>query len=71
MEYDRYGGGRTDLDGIGRGALSAMRYRDEVLRPIARLFAGAVGLNFILMPDNVRAHTTRAVIAYMHQEGRN
>lgn len=83
LEYDRYGGGsvmvwagicldgRTDLHVVDRGALTAVRYRDEVLHPIVRPFAGAVGPDFILMQDNARPHTARVVMAYLDQEGIN
>ena len=45
-------GGRTDLYVIDRGALTGVRYRDEILHPIMRPFAGAIGDDFILMDDN-------------------
>ncbi len=41
--------GRTDLQVIDRGALTSVRYRYEVLQPIVRPFACAVGPAFILM----------------------
>ena len=81
MEYDRYGGGsimvwggiclsgRTDLYVFDQGTLTAMRYRDDILAPIVRPFAGAVGDNFILMQDNARPHTARLVTDYLNQEG--
>lgn len=46
--------GRTDLYVINGGTLTALRYRDEILDPIWRSFAGAAGNNFILMQDNAR-----------------
>lgn len=42
----------------------AIRYRDEILDPIVRSFAGAVGDDFILMQGNAWPHTTRATIEY-------
>ncbi|GFS75494.1 transposable element Tcb2 transposase [Trichonephila clavipes] len=56
-----YGGisidGRTDLYIIRDGPLTARRYRDEVLRPIAVPYAAAIGDDdFILMEDNCRPH---------------
>ena len=80
-EHDRYGGGsimvwggiswygRTDLIVFNRGVLTAERYRDEVLDPHVRLFAGAVGDGFILMDDNARPHTARIVQEYLEMEG--
>jgi hypothetical protein len=48
--------GKTDLHVIA-GNLSGVRYRDEILHPIVRPYAGAVGDGFILMDDNARPHT--------------
>ncbi len=36
--------GRTDLYRLDNGTLTAIRYRDEILGPIVRPYAGAVGL---------------------------
>ena len=44
--------GRTDV--FDQGTLTALRYRDDILAPNVRPFAGAVGDNFILMQDNSR-----------------
>ena len=35
-----------------RGSLTAIRYRDKILRPLVRPYAGAVGPGFFLMQDN-------------------
>ncbi|GFV37544.1 transposable element Tcb2 transposase [Trichonephila clavipes] len=55
-----YGGisidGRTDLYIIRGGPLTARRYNDEILRPIAVPYAAAIGDDFILMDDNCRPH---------------
>ncbi|GFU92303.1 DDE_3 domain-containing protein [Trichonephila clavipes] len=48
--------GRTHLHVFKRGIVTAMRYGEEILEPYFRLFRGAVGLDFILMDDNVRPH---------------
>ncbi len=81
VEYDRYGGGsvmvwggicldgRTDLVVVDGGALTAVRYRDAVLEPVVRPFAGTLGQDFVLMHDNARPHTARVVQAYLEQEG--
>ncbi|GFU08941.1 transposable element Tcb1 transposase [Trichonephila clavipes] len=45
-------GYRTDLHIFKRGFLTAVRYRDEVLEPIVRLYAAAVDPTFVLMDDN-------------------
>ena len=35
--------GRTNLHVLANGTLTAVRNRDEILRPIVRPYAGAVG----------------------------
>ncbi|GFX39876.1 uncharacterized protein TNCV_2646391 [Trichonephila clavipes] len=45
-------GYRTDLHIFKWGSVTAVRYRDEVLEPIVRLYAAAVGPTFVLMDDN-------------------
>jgi len=79
-EHDRFGGGSvmvwagisydgcTDLYVIRNGTLTGIRYRDEILAPIVRPFAGAIGNNFILMDDNARPHRARLVNEYLQQE---
>ena len=44
--------GRTDLHAIDGGALTGIKYRDEILHLIVRPFAKAAGDDFILMDDN-------------------
>jgi hypothetical protein len=68
LQHDRYGGGsvmvwggislgcRTALHVLARGSLTAIRYRDEIIRPLVRPYAGAVGPGFLLMQDNARPH---------------
>ena len=46
--------GRTDLYVINGGTLAALWYRDEILDPIVRPLAGAIGDNFILVQDSAR-----------------
>ncbi|GFS81012.1 transposable element Tcb2 transposase [Trichonephila clavipes] len=46
--------GRTDLYIIRDGPLTALQYRDEILRPIVVPYAAAIGDDFILMDDNCR-----------------
>ncbi|GFV08051.1 transposable element Tcb1 transposase [Trichonephila clavipes] len=50
-------GYRTDLHIFKRGSVTAVRYRDEVLEPIVRLYAASVGTTFVLMDDNARPHS--------------
>ncbi|GBO05452.1 hypothetical protein AVEN_17687-1 [Araneus ventricosus] len=42
-------GYRTDLHIYRRGSVSAVRYRDEVLDPIVKLYAAVVGPSFVSM----------------------
>ncbi|GFV74704.1 transposable element Tcb2 transposase [Trichonephila clavipes] len=44
-------GGRTDLQVFHGGTLSGVRYRDEILEPHVRLYAGAIDSVFILRDD--------------------
>ena len=80
-EHDRWGGpsvmvwggisfdGGTDLHVIQNGALTGVRYRDEILDVYVPPFAGAVGDNFVLMDDNARPHRARVVNDYLEDEG--
>ncbi|GFV78250.1 transposable element Tcb1 transposase [Trichonephila clavipes] len=47
----------------------AVRYRDEVLKPIVGLYAAAVGPTFVLMDDNARPHRADIVDDYLDSEG--
>ena len=81
VEVDRYGGGSVmvwagiSLDGhtdwyvFARGFITAVRYRNEVLGPIVRPFAGAIGDAFISMQDNARAHTALVSSTFLNDEG--
>jgi hypothetical protein len=48
--------GKTDLHIIENGKLTAVRYINVILDVHVRTYAGAVGPDFILIDDNVRAH---------------
>ena len=81
MEVDRYGGdsvvvwagvsldGRADLYAFARGGITAVRYRNDILEPIVRPYAGAVGGDFILVQDNARPHTARVSMTFLEDEG--
>ena len=60
---------RTVLCVLARGTLTAIRYRDEILRPIMRPYAGAVGPGFLLMHDNARSHVAEVCQQFLHNEG--
>ncbi|GFV78472.1 uncharacterized protein TNCV_3477871 [Trichonephila clavipes] len=62
-------GYRTDLHIFKRGSVTAVRYRNEVLEPIVRLYAAAVGPTFVLMDDNARPHRADIVDDYLESEG--
>ncbi|GFS67874.1 transposable element Tcb1 transposase [Trichonephila clavipes] len=62
-------GYRPDLHIFKWGSVTAVRYRDEVLEPIARLYAAAVGPTFVLMDDNARPHRADIVDDYLESEG--
>ena len=48
--------------------MTGIRYRDEIHAPIVRLYAGAIGDDFILMDDNATPHRARIVNEYHQQE---
>ena len=61
--------GRTYLHVIANGTLTAVRYRDEILRAIVRPYAGAVGPGFLLVQDNARPHVARVCRQFLDDEG--
>uniref|UniRef100_A0A8C8JU24 Transposase n=1 Tax=Oncorhynchus tshawytscha TaxID=74940 RepID=A0A8C8JU24_ONCTS len=81
LQHDRFGGGsamvwggislggRTALHVLARGSLTAIRYRDEILRPLVRPYAGAVGPGFLLMQDNARPHVAGVCQQFQQEEG--
>uniref|UniRef100_A0A4W5KKF7 HTH cro/C1-type domain-containing protein n=1 Tax=Hucho hucho TaxID=62062 RepID=A0A4W5KKF7_9TELE len=81
LQHDRFGGGsvmvwggislggRTALHVLARGSLTAIRYRDEILRPLVRPYAGAVGPGFLLMQDNARPHVAGVCQQFLREEG--
>ncbi len=66
MQYDWFGSGsvmvwggisvegHTDLHLLANSSLTAVRYRDEILRAAVRTYADAVGPEFLLVHDNSR-----------------
>ncbi|KAJ8388882.1 hypothetical protein AAFF_G00126380 [Aldrovandia affinis] len=61
--------GRTNLHVLVNGTLTAIRYRDEILRPIVRPYAGAVGPGFLLVQDHPRPHVARVCRQFLDDEG--
>ncbi|GFX95500.1 uncharacterized protein TNCV_4825151 [Trichonephila clavipes] len=62
-------GYRTDLHIFKRGSVTVVRYLDEVLEPIVRLHAAAVGPTFVFMDNNARSHRADIVDDYLESEG--
>uniref|UniRef100_A0A673ZT04 Tc1-like transposase DDE domain-containing protein n=1 Tax=Salmo trutta TaxID=8032 RepID=A0A673ZT04_SALTR len=54
---------------LARGSLTAIRYRDEILRPLVRPYAGVVGPGFLLMQDNARPHVAGVCQQFLQEEG--
>ncbi|KAI4877300.1 hypothetical protein NFI96_019883, partial [Prochilodus magdalenae] len=81
LQHDRFGSGsvkvwggislegHTALHVLTRGGLTAIRYRDEILRPHVRPYAGAVGPGFLLMQDNARPHVAGVCQQVLQDEG--
>ncbi|KAL6457486.1 hypothetical protein MHYP_G00344490 [Metynnis hypsauchen] len=61
--------GRTALHVLARGSMTAIRYRDEILRPLVRPYAGAVGPGFLLMQDDARPHVAGVCQQFLQDEG--
>ena len=49
--------------------VAAIRYRDEILRPLVRPYAGAVGPGFLLMQDKARPHVAGVCQQFLQEEG--
>ncbi|GFW73864.1 transposable element Tcb2 transposase [Trichonephila clavipes] len=62
-------GYNTNLYIFKRSSVTAVRYRDDVLEPIMKLYAAAVGPTFVLMDDNARPHRADIVDDYLVSEG--
>ncbi|KAL0185765.1 hypothetical protein M9458_017435, partial [Cirrhinus mrigala] len=72
LQHDRFGSrsvmvwGGISLEG---GSLTAIRYRDEILRPHVRPYVGVVGPGFLLMQDNARPHVAGVSQQFLQDEG--
>ncbi|GFV05660.1 transposable element Tcb1 transposase [Trichonephila clavipes] len=58
----------TKLHIFKRGSVTAVRYRDEVLDLIVKLYAAAVSPTFVLMDDYARPHRADIVDDYLESE---
>ncbi|KAI4885912.1 hypothetical protein NFI96_008932 [Prochilodus magdalenae] len=61
--------GRTDLYRLDNGTLTAIRYQDEILGPVVRPYASAVGPGFLLVHNNARPHVARVCRQFLENEG--
>ncbi|KAI4883132.1 hypothetical protein NFI96_032712 [Prochilodus magdalenae] len=61
--------GRTDLYRLDSCTLTAVRYRYEILGPGVRPYAGAVGLEFVLVHDNAHPLVARVCRQFLEDEG--
>ncbi|KAI4902032.1 hypothetical protein NFI96_009942 [Prochilodus magdalenae] len=81
IQHDWFGGGsvmvwggiflegRTDLYRLDNGTLTAIRYQDEILGPVVRPYAGAVGPGFLLVHNNARPYVARVCRQFLESEG--
>ncbi|KAI4896781.1 hypothetical protein NFI96_020094, partial [Prochilodus magdalenae] len=81
IQHDWFGGGsvmvwggismegRTDLYRLDNGTLTAIRHRDEILGPVIRPYAGAVGPGFLLVHNSARPHVARVCRQFLENEG--
>lgn len=77
VEDDRFGTGsvmvwggiegHTELHVFVRGGINCQIYLNEVLIPIVRPHASAVGRDFILMDDNAPPHLARIVNNFLEE----
>ncbi|KAI4895582.1 hypothetical protein NFI96_015674 [Prochilodus magdalenae] len=61
--------GRTDLYRLDNGTLTAIRYQDEILGPVVRPYAGAVGPGFLLVHNNAWPPVARVCRQFLENEG--
>ncbi|KAI4889174.1 hypothetical protein NFI96_009756 [Prochilodus magdalenae] len=81
IQHDWFGGGsvmvwggislegRTDLYRLDNGTLTAIRYQDEILGPVVRHYAGAVGPGFLVVHNNAWSNVARVCRQIMENEG--
>ncbi|KAL0200740.1 hypothetical protein M9458_003927, partial [Cirrhinus mrigala] len=67
LQYDRFGSGSVMV--WGGISLGISLYRDEILRPLVRPYAGAVGPGFLLMQDNARPHVAGVCQQFLQDDG--
>ena len=60
---------RTNLHVLANSTLTAVCYRDEILRPIVRPYAGVLVPGFLLVQDNARPHVARVCRQFLDDGG--
>ncbi|KAI4872401.1 hypothetical protein NFI96_029872, partial [Prochilodus magdalenae] len=61
--------GRTDLYRLDNSTLTAIRHQDEMLGPVVRPYAGAMGPGFFLVHNNAQPHVARLCRQFLENEG--
>ena len=61
--------GHTYLYAFPRAGIMTARHRSDVLEPIVRPHAGAIGDAFILMQDNACSHTAQVSMTFTDDTG--
>ncbi|KAI4883806.1 hypothetical protein NFI96_002423 [Prochilodus magdalenae] len=75
IQHDWFGGGSVMVWGgislEGRTDLTdtAIKYQDEILRPVVRPYTGAVGPGFLLVHNNARPHVASVCRQFLENEG--
>ncbi len=57
--------GRTYLYVFARWGITEARHRSDILEPIVRQHAGAIGDAFILTQDHARAHAAQVCMSFL------
>ena len=63
--------GPADLHVHGRGGITAAIHRSDILEPVVKATAGAIGNAFILMQDNARAQPARVYMTLLDDSAMN
>ena len=61
-------GNRTDLHIYRQSPVMAVRYRDEVLDPIVKLYGATIGPSLLLMDDNAHPHRDVIIDDFLESE---
>uniref|UniRef100_A0A9J7YAI0 Transposase n=1 Tax=Cyprinus carpio carpio TaxID=630221 RepID=A0A9J7YAI0_CYPCA len=69
LQHDRFGSGSVMVWGVAFLWRAAQPSMYEILRPLVRPYAGAVGPGFLLMQDNARPHVAGVCQQFLQDEG--